>query len=705
MSLTVCLVMLGLGALSLQTIRLTTSDMDSMGRVLVPKVAAVGRMHQSMYEAVADLRGAVLATDPDDVQNFLDGAHDASGETDEALEQYQKLPMTAEEQGVLATYVATHTTWMASVGRLALEVKAANASHADGDTAGVDASDAAADPEDARGASAESATDSVRADLIELMSQTLDPQTDQLDGILDQLRQSNDQQTTTSLSAVEARADFTMLELVVIAGFGVVLAIAAGLLVARNVAGRAGVVERTVNELADNDATWLAEALEAMAAHDLTVELEAHIEELPHFGDDELGQIAAATNRLRKKIAATIVSYGRARGGMQTIVGQIQAAAGDVAQTSGRLEAVTGQTGAAVAHVNDAVQNVAAGAQDTSRSTQNTYAAVDQLRQAIDSIARGAGEQAREIQSTSSTAARMAAGVQEMSASAHGVAVASQQTRASAQHGAEAVRETVLGMSEIKQVVMQAADKVQDLGKLGGRIGNVVETIDDIAEQTNLLALNAAIEAARAGEHGKGFAVVADEVRKLAERSSRETKQIADLIREIQDTTREAVGAMEAGATQVELGSAKADLAGQALSDILSAVDSTVQQVSEIADAAQNMASASRSVVDAMASISAVVEENTASTEEMAAQAGQVTSAIEGIAAVSEEQSASTDQVSSSTDQMSAQVADMADQASHLATTAERLRSLVTQFKLDADVGVVQQAKGPKPVRALRRAA
>src|SRR3979411_2875700 len=184
-------------------------------------------------------------------------------------------------------------------------------------------------------------------------------------------------------------------------------------------------------------------------------------------------------------------------------------------------------------------------------------------------------------------------------------------------------------MNEIQVVVGQAASKVRELGTLGQKIGAVVETIDDIAEQTTLLALNAAIEAARAGEHGKGFAVVADEVRKLAERSGRETKQIAELIKQVQTGTQEAVAAMDSGAAKVEFGSEKAAQAGQALEEILKAVQDTVRQVGEIASTSQHMASGARSMTDAMHSISAVVGQSSAATEHLAAQAGATTADIQ----------------------------------------------------------------------------
>src|SRR4051794_20169504 len=197
----------------------------------------------------------------------------------------------------------------------------------------------------------------------------------------------------------------------------------------------------------------------------------------------------------------------------------------------------------------------------------------------------------------------MAAGVEEVASNAQRVAATSQQTRASAERGAQAVRETVDSIHAITGVVSEAAGKVEELCKLGDKIGAVVETIDDIAEQTNLLALNAAIEAARAGEHGRGFAVVADEVRKLAERSQRETKSISELIRDVQRGTDQAVAAMQQGSERVEAGTSQAGAAGRALGEILGSVATTAQKVDEIAAAAREMVARGREVTGSIEQI------------------------------------------------------------------------------------------------------
>jgi methyl-accepting chemotaxis protein len=493
------------------------------------------------------------------------------------------------------------------------------------------------------------------------------------------------QQTNVAVTNTADVSTKTMIGAILLAllgGFGMALWIANGL--------TKGVkqVQFTLTSIADNCATSLEKALAAFARNDLTIDVQPVTRPIPQYGSDEIGQTAEVTNSLLSKVQSMVASYQTARASLQQAVGEIRNSADTVADSSQQLGSAAGQTGAAANQVATAIQGVATGAQTTSQQAQQTNDAVAQLSSVIDGIARGASDQARQVQTASATATQMAAGVAQVASNADTVAAATEQTRAAAQQGADAVRETVTSMGEIKSVVGDAAVKVEDLGQLGERIGAVVVTIDDIAEQTNLLALNAAIEAARAGEHGKGFAVVADEVRKLAERSSRETRQIGELIQQVQAGTKEAVEAMQAGASKIEQGASKADQAGAALDEILRAVEATVGQVTDIATASQEMAVGARSVTDAMHSISAVIEENTAATEEMAAQSGEVGGSVQSIAAVAEEQSAATEQISAGAEEMNAQVEEMSAQAQELAATADQLKSLVARFKLDAKPAV-----------------
>jgi methyl-accepting chemotaxis protein len=194
----------------------------------------------------------------------------------------------------------------------------------------------------------------------------------------------------------------------------------------------------------------------------------------------------------------------------------------------------------------------------------------------------------------------------------------------SAQNGVRVVEKTVTVMGQIAINVQKSAQTVDSLGERSEQIGTIIGTIEDIADQTNLLALNAAIEAARAGEQGRGFAVVADEVRALAERTTRATKEIGDMIKAIQKETKEAVAVMEQGVQQVELGTAEAAKSGEALRDILAQINEVETQVSQIATAAEEQTATTSEISSNMHQITTVVQQTADGANESASAAAEL---------------------------------------------------------------------------------
>jgi methyl-accepting chemotaxis protein len=172
--------------------------------------------------------------------------------------------------------------------------------------------------------------------------------------------------------------------------------------------------------------------------------------------------------------------------------------------------------------------------------------------------------------------------------------------------------------------VKESAKTVGSLGSRSDQIGAIIGTIEDIADQTNLLALNAAIEAARAGEQGRGFAVVADEVRALAERTTRATREIGEMIKAIQNETRGAVTAMEMGVHQVESGTEEAAKSGQALQEILQQVNDVAMQVNQIATAAEEQTATTREISRNMQQITEVVQQTSQGAQDSATAASRL---------------------------------------------------------------------------------
>src|SRR5580704_835643 len=261
------------------------------------------------------------------------------------------------------------------------------------------------------------------------------------------------------------------------------------------------------------------------------------------------------------------------------------------------------------------------------------------LRDTISSVSASAERIATASEEFSATAAEQAAGAETQKDQTHQVATAMQEMSSTVQQvsdnsnkaaeasrnaadtarkGGSIVDDTLSKMRAIADSVGQTAKKVQELGKSSNQIGEIIGVIDDIADQTNLLALNAAIEAARAGEQGRGFAVVADEVRKLAERTSKATKEITQMIQNIQTETKSAVEAMQSGTKQVELGVESTTKAGSSLQEIITTSEQVGNMVMLIATAATEQASATDEINSNIEQIAKITQETATGANESA---------------------------------------------------------------------------------------
>ncbi len=255
----------------------------------------------------------------------------------------------------------------------------------------------------------------------------------------------------------------------------------------------------------------------------------------------------------------------------------------------------------------------------------------------VNSTSRDIAENSK-TQSDASTG--MAAAVEELTVSismvatqAHDASVHTQESRTKADRGAEVILSTVSGIQTISESVRQTSSRIDALRNDSASISSVANIIKEIAEQTNLLALNAAIEAARAGEQGRGFAVVADEVRKLAERTTKSTLEISTLLTQMQGSAKQAVDSMAVAVHEVDAGVANAQLAGQSIAEIKEGSSAVVAVVEEISEAVREQSAASTSISQRIEQIAQMTERNTAAAASTAEAVNRMTEMSREIAA------------------------------------------------------------------------
>jgi len=325
----------------------------------------------------------------------------------------------------------------------------------------------------------------------------------------------------------------------------------------------------------------------------------------------ELGAIAVSKGELTVRIERNSNDeFGNLADLFNEMIAQIRAALEDARTKTLLSENAAREATEANKNINELVYHI-------SETVETTATATAEIAASFSSMTSGAMRQSEQ-------AGNVAAAVEEMTSniieSNRAMSLAVDKARRagdSAKHGGEVVIQTINGMNKIADVVLRSASTVQELGKSSEEIGEIVQVINDIADQTNLLALNAAIEAARAGEQGRGFAVVADEVRKLAERTAEATKQIRDMIKRIQRDTAGAVSSMQLGTEEVESGKVLADRAGESLKDIITVSEDVQTLIAQLARASSEQETTSADIARNIQNISSVAIENKRAIDEV----------------------------------------------------------------------------------------
>jgi methyl-accepting chemotaxis protein len=471
----------------------------------------------------------------------------------------------------------------------------------------------------------------------------------------------------------------------ILIGIGILLVIAALMMIVINRLTRPlKRMQRVANEIAKRDLAELTSTAQMVADGDLSAHLEIESQVIEITSEDEIGVLEESFNRIIESLHQTGSHFADMTEKLRELIGQVTQQAENVAAASEELIANTRDSDQATSKMQETIQNLVVDITRQNEAINGTVDSVSQMAQAVSDVAHGAEDQAVSVNRATDATSQMMQLINEITEMAQSGDSLGVQAGMIAKNGAESVEASLTAMQRIHSQVNSSSEKVKVMGERSSQIGTIIQTIEEIASQTNLLALNAAIEAARAGEYGKGFAVVADEVKKLAEKSTASTKEISDLVKDIQISAGEAVDAMIVSGEEVEKGVERSHESASALHEILTAVNQVTEQVKDISLSAGRMTSAASIVNASMESVSAVVEENSATTTQMSSDAEKVSKAMKVSSNLSLETRTNMHTIDQVTVQLREQSKTVMQAAQSLAELAQILGKQVTKFKLQA---------------------